>query len=209
MLHHLRNLTKVGHHIYSQRIVGFPPPGPAPHMPREEQNFFEDQLIACHSYVEFGSGGSTVMASRLGVATTSVESDAYYARVVASQLQGGAVKQIISSLGLSMAWGMPAFPRPKLALRYVSAPWVAKDFPDFILVDGRYRVACVLMAAQEAFLRKSNAIVMFDDYFGRPAYIEAEKHLGAPDKVGRAAIFQVGSQQIATEAIHRWLLDPI
>jgi len=102
-------------------------------MPPEEVDFFKEQIAHSRAYVEFGSGGSTVLASSLGVSTISVESDGHYARAVASQLTSNSVTQIVSSLGLAMEWGMPAFPRVSLARRYVMAPWFSPQFPDFVL----------------------------------------------------------------------------
>jgi hypothetical protein len=208
LLHYLLNLKKVAAHAYRQRSGGFPPPGPVPHMPPEEVEFFKTHISQCKSYVEFGSGGSTVLASILGVPTISVESDGHYARAVASQLTGNSVIQIVSSLGLAMEWGMPAFPRVRLARRYVMAPWILPEFPDFVLVDGRYRVACALAAARRASAARAKTLLMLDDYFGRPFYSEVEQHLGSPRRVGRAAIFEIGAQEVPKEAVERWLQDP-
>lgn len=208
MLHYLLKLKKVAAHAYRQRFGGFPLPGPVPHMPPEEVEFFKTHISQCKSYLEFGSGGSTVLASNLNVPTISVESDSYYARAVASQLTGNSVTQIISSLGLAMDWGMPAFPRVRLARRYVMAPWISPEFPDFVLVDGRYRVACALETARRASAARAKTLLMFDDYFGRPFYSEVELHLGSPRRVGRAAVFEIGAKGVSTEAVERWLRDP-
>lgn len=164
-MRYLSSLPKVAIHAYRQRVVGFPPPGSVPYMPPEEVEFFKAQIAQSRSYVEFGSGGSTVLASILGVPTISVESDSVYARAVASQLIGDSVTQIVSSLGLAMEWGMPAFPRVRLARRYVMAPWITSHFPEFVLVDGRYRVACALASAMRASAAGAKAVLMFDDYF--------------------------------------------
>lgn len=209
MLHNFVKLQKVAGHYYQQRLVGFPTPGPLPHMPPEAIDFFTEQLIKSRKYVEFGSGGSTVLASTLSIATTSVESDAYYAKAVAAQLIGDSVKQIIASLGPSMAWGMPAFPRAKLARRYVMAPWGEHEFADFILVDGRYRVACALASAKQTYDLGLSAVLMFDDYLDREVYHAVEEFLGQPIFVSRAAVFQIGSQLVPAAAIEHWLRDPI
>lgn len=208
LLRFLINSALVLRHMYQQRAVGFPPPGGVPYMPPEEVAFFTKTLEHCRGYVEFGSGGSTVYASRLGVPTISVENDAFYARSVKSQLTGHSVIQVVTSLGPSMAWGMPAFPRVKLARRYVMAPWTSENFPDFVLVDGRYRVACALTTAHEAFRRGVRVTLMFDDYVERPSYHPVEELLGQPPLIGRAAVFAVGEQHVPIEEIERWLRDP-
>lgn len=208
MFQYARNTALVLAHAYQQRIVGFPPPGFTPYMPVDEVEFFKEQLSHCRHYVEFGTGGSTVYASLQGVQTISVENDAFYARTVTSQLAGSSVTQIVASLGPSMAWGMPAFPRVKLARRYVMAPWNLETFPDFILVDGRYRAACALAASCMAHKQGARAVIMFDDYIDRPGYHVVEEFLGHPQYVGRAAIFSVGKQDVPMEVMERWLHDP-
>lgn len=208
MIRYALNAGRAFRHAYQQRIVGLPLPGPMPHMPTDEVEFFKEQMAHCHFYVEFGSGGSTVYASRLGVRTISVENDSLYARSVTSQLAGNSVTQIIASLGPSMAWGMPAFPRVKLARRYVMAPWNADTFPDFVLIDGRYRAACALATSQMAYSRSARALLMFDDYVDRPSYHVVEEYLGPPRYVGRAAIFSVGENDVPAQVIERWLQDP-
>ena len=111
-------------------------------------------------------------------------------------------------MGLIGEWGMPVFPNFNKALAYVDAPWGGESFPQFILVDGRYRVACALESARRANMASAAAVLMFDDYAARPFYHEVEKHLGAPELVGRAAIFQIGSQNVEKKAVDQWLTDP-
>ena len=47
-------------------------------------------------------------------------------------------------------WGVPVFPDVEKARSYVTAPWDDKPFPQFIPVDGGYRVACALESARRA-----------------------------------------------------------
>lgn len=67
MFQRLANGIRVLSHVYQQRVVGFQPPGPMPYMPADEVEFFKERMAHCRQYVEFGSGGSTVYASKLGV----------------------------------------------------------------------------------------------------------------------------------------------
>lgn len=194
--------------LYAQRTQALLPPDEEPHMPPAESARFRREISKAQRYMEYGSGGSTVYASRLGIPTISVENDKFYARAVATKLHGGAVTQIVADTGITVEWGMPLFPNPAKALGYVTAPWDTGRFPDFILVDGRYRVACALESARRAKASNSTAILMFDDYATRPFYHAVEQFLGQPEIVGRAAIFQLGSQKVPTAAVLKWLANP-
>lgn len=165
------------------------------------------ELGQASSYVEFGSGGSTVCADRAGIPTTSVENDRFYARAVASKLTSGHVRQIVVNNGITREWGFPIFPTKAKSRAYVSAPFNGRDFPDFILVDGRYRVACALESARQSAARKKSAVLMFDDYSTRPQYSRAEEFLGKPDMAGRAAVFTLGRSNIPIQAIEDSLTD--
>ena len=68
---------------------------------------FKQELSRCKQYVEFGSGGTTVLADHLGVPSVSVESDRFYARAVASRLSSGSVRQVVVDLGFTGQWGAP------------------------------------------------------------------------------------------------------
>ena len=165
---------------------------------------FEEKLGEAKFYLEFGTGGSTVMAAKLQVPTLSVESDKRFARRMARFLgPESSAKIIFVDIGLTTAWGRPAFERPtprRIAKwsRYSAAAWnsiSANQFPDFVLIDGRFRRACALEVARRTVAARRMATVLFDDYFGpgRSHYKAVEKHLGPPRKIGRAALFEISS----------------
>lgn len=208
MFDRIQNFFRLLYFLYIQRIKGLTPPGDEPYMPDAEVARFKDEISKARLYVEFGSGGSTVYASRLGIETISVENDPYYARVVAKRLQNGSVKQIIVQMGITGEWGIPIYPNAHRAHAYVAAPWNDESFPQFILVDGRYRVACALESARRAYLGGCKATLMFDDYVDRVYYHEIEKLLGKPEIIGRAAIFVIGKEKVLETDVERWLLDP-
>lgn len=205
LIRDIRGLIKF---IYFQRYKGFPSPGDEPYMPPEEVAFFKDKIGKAQHYVEFGSGGSTVYASSIGVRTVSVENDKFYARAVAKKLHGMTVTQIVVGMGITREWGMPLFPSARKARRYVTAPWGAERFPDLILVDGRYRVACALESARRAHAANATTVLMFDDYSTRSYYHVVEAFLGPPQIVGRAAIFHIGTQSVPPAIVEKWLEDP-
>lgn len=193
--------------LYVQRVQGFDPPGDEPFMDPPGVERFKRELVKAAAYVEFGSGGTTVLADKAGIPSVSVESDRFYARAVAARLTGGNVRQVVVDLGLTREWGTPIFSTPAKAMKYVSAPFGDGPFPDFVLVDGRYRVACALEAARRAQLAGRGATLMFDDYGLRSHYHAVEQFLGTPDMVGRAAFFRIGERPIPQEAVAGFLHD--
>jgi hypothetical protein len=195
------------HFLYVQRIKGFDPPS-APELDEETLERLTAELKRCKAYLEFGSGGSTMIADRLGVPTVSIESDRFFARTISSALKGTTVSVVPVYIGFTGEWGWPLLKRPtpsRIARwrRYVETGF-ERSSPDLILIDGRFRVACGLEAAR----RTNGATVIVDDYFNRPHYRSMESYLGPPERVGRAAIFKSGNKKIPAEAISKAVTDP-
>lgn len=203
----VRKLIDLAKFLHLQRIKGFPPPGDEPFMDPPGVERFRAEALRARSYVEFGSGGSTVFVDRTGIPAISVENDPFYARAVARRLRNGTVLQRIVRMGLTQAWGVPLFPDVQRARAYVTAPWDIAPFPDLVLVDGRYRVACALEAARRARAKGAAATLMFDDYATRPHYHPVEQHLGPPELAGRVAIFRIGTKAISPLDVAPWLND--
>ena len=202
--------------IAKQRLVGFGPPG-EPGLDDETTALFFELLEKSKSYLEFGSGGTTLAAARFGVPTVSVEADRFFARAVRKALPPGAkVKVIDIDLGVTKEWSTPLFVRvtPKRIARwrrYVEAPFERLEplfpFPDFVLVDGRFRRACALKVAREASLHNARVSLLVDDYFtpGREHYADVEHWLGSPRRHGRGALFEIeaGSSGPPEDAIRQ------
>lgn len=149
--------------------------------------------------LEYGSGGSTVVAAELpGKRLFSVESDEDWARMMRGWFaenppaQGTEVDVIWSDVGPTKEWGFPRNARGwQRYARYPLQVWGLPEFvqPDVVLVDGRFRTGCVLAAA----LRTARPItLLFDDYTPRKHYHRVEEFIGAPRLViGRMAEFEV------------------
>ena len=176
-------------------------------MDSERADRFKQELARARSYLEYGSGATTVLADRAGIEAVSVENDRFYAKAVAAELDGDRVRQIVVSTGLTREWGFALFPTIRKARAYVDAPFPSEQFPDFILVDGRYRLACALACARRANLAGQSATLMFDDYVLRTEYHSVEDYLGVPELAGRAAIFRIGSRSVPLPAIEEALRD--
>jgi hypothetical protein len=203
----LSRLGELARFWYLQRVRGFSPPG-APELDGETLDRLTQELRRCTSYLEFGSGGSTLLADRLGVRTVTIESDRFYARTVASALTGDTVTIVPVDVGITAEWGWPVFKRPTDSRigrwrRYVSSGF-DRTSPDLVLVDGRFRVACALETAR----RTDGAVLIVDDYLGRQGYRTLERYLGAPERVGRAAVFRTNKQPIPDDVVSNAIRDP-
>lgn len=193
-----------------QRRGGLSPPS-HPEFDPETLARFQIELARASSYLEYGSGGSTLLVDRVGIPAVSVESDRFYAEKVRSVLKPDTLVQLaVPPMGLTKQWGMPIFEASRKGAGYVNAPFeiLKGAFPDFVLVDGRYRAACILEVARRAISTDSSATVILDDYIDRPHYHTVERLLGAPQLTGRSAVFRVGRQAVSTDDVSAHISDP-
>lgn len=167
-------------------------------LPEAEAEYLKAAYSRAGCILEYGSGGSTVVAARLGhVQLFSVESDADWAR----NLQGWIAREGIGAratiwhqdIGRTREWGHPAQYRRADALRYyryANEPWtrLGGHRPDIVLIDGRFRIGCFIATA--ANIRKPTRI-LFDDYANRPHYSFVEQIAPLVERVGRMAIFDL------------------
>ncbi len=162
---------------------------------------FKKAIEGSRIYLEYGSGGSTVLASRFVQKLFCVESDAWFLRAVERKLHAsGSVSEnhfLHANIGLTEFWGKPAFTnysagRVRRWSRYPQLPWkylkTAGVVPDLILIDGRFRVACMMECL--IHLKDQSAIICFDDYFDRESYTIVERYADMVDRAGRMAIFR-------------------
>lgn len=146
--------------------------------------------------LEYGSGGSTLMASDMtDKRIYTVESD----RVWIDKLHAWYVGHPPASMpllhhadiGPTRNWGYPTDESTfRLWPGYAQGIWDHRDFlaPDVVLVDGRFRLACLLTVALRT---KKPLTVLVDDYIDRPSYHEAEMMFGPPEMIGRMARFDL------------------
>lgn len=167
-------------------------------LPEPEAEALRAAYGAADTILEYGSGGSTVMAAEMpGKHITSVESDRGWARMMRDWFranppaQGSAVEVIWSNIGPTRDWGHPAddsawrnFPDYPLKV------WRRAGFrhPDVVLVDGRFRIGCALATA---FSITRPVTLLFDDYTKRRWFAKVEEFLGVPHIIGRMAAFEV------------------
>ena len=144
--------------------------------------------------LEYGSGGSTILASQLkGKLVFSVESDKKWFDNLLPEIVSGnsEVKLIYENIGPTAKWGYPA--DPTKWKRYINYPlnvWEHPDFvdPDLVLIDGRFRTACFITVL--LFCNKPTTI-LFDDYKERKFYSKIEEFTQPIEFIESMARFEV------------------
>jgi hypothetical protein len=137
------------------------------------------------NYLEFGTGGSTLMAVQRGNTVVSVESDPVWAAGVrahceiAEAIAAGRVTILHADVGPVGEFGHP---RGRNHIdhwnSYLYLPWNEWSkrgaAPDLVYVDGRFRVACcmsVIMALGQKFASGTMPLVLMHDITDdRPFY---------------------------------------
>ncbi len=169
-----------------------------PHFEAEGFELLQRRVRDARVYLEYGAGGSTILAAQLGAKEIhTVESDKSFLEAVRQRVTesrpDARIFPYYVDIGPTKRWGMPT--DPTCATRwpqYCLAPWqgllAAGSQPDLVLVDGRFRVACFLASMMFA---GPGAVVLFDDYFNRENYHLVEKHFAPTSRAGRMAEFIV------------------
>ncbi|HXG80991.1 MAG TPA: hypothetical protein VNJ05_04245 [Sphingomicrobium sp.] len=185
-------------------LHGEPMVGNSPHLDEGALAGWRELVSRSSVYLEYGSGGSTVEAAKSVDHLISVESDPRYLAAVERRVASAAgatatFHPLHADIGITTAWGRPLVERKSAARlgrwrRYSEAPWPLFErlglVPDFIFVDGRFRVACVF----ESFLRlpaDAECRFMLDDYEPRKDEYGAILAFAAEVKAaGRALTFR-------------------
>lgn len=173
-----------------------------PHMRKAAIDFLQERLKAARCYVEYGSGGSTRMAVRMKVPVVfSVESDLVFAEAVKLSVAadiaevGASTRFELLAVDIGSRhrrWGYPDgmeyVPHwPEYPFRLWDAIGAAGLAPDLILVDGRFRVACILASLVRA---APGTTLLVDDYGDRKEWYGAvERHVQPERIVGGMAVF--------------------
>jgi hypothetical protein len=168
-----------------------------PFMPERNVAALADGLLTARCYLEYGSGGSTVFAAKTGVASiVSVESDCAWRDRVAAKLSANCSNRlhlIHVDIGPTKRLGYPRGAAFRAKFRnYPLAGWrlceEADLSPDLVLIDGRFRLACVLATLLHA---KPGCRVLLDDYKWRRRYHRVEEFAKPSRMIGRMAEFMV------------------
>ena len=180
-------------------------------LPAEESAALAQAYAGAGVILEYGSGGSTVMAGALpGKHVVSVESDAAWATGMRAWFAANPplspVRLHHADIGPTRDWGYPDDLRShRKWAAYPVEIWDEPGFvaPDVVLIDGRFRLACFLTV----LLRSPHPVtVLWDDYADRPHYHRAETLAAPLAMVGRMARFQITPHPLPPGAL-RLLAD--
>jgi hypothetical protein len=144
-----------------------------PNMSGEEAALFLSFVRNSRDYVEFGTGGSTVVASKhVKNSILSVDSSRDWLDRVSLACDSSQTKPqlMFIDIGPIGHWGFPVDGSTRSRWPdYHSTIWNTPHSADADLyfVDGRFRVACF---AQVVLHCKPNAIIGIHDFSSRPAY---------------------------------------
>jgi hypothetical protein len=180
-------------------------------MPPAESAALRDAYAGARVIVEYGSGGSTVLAGERPEGTVfSVESDALWladmARWFAVHPPKSRVELHHADIGPTRAWGFPKGRKARDSWPdYALSVWDRPDFitPDLVLVDGRFRLACMLTTL---YAITGPTILLVDDYIDRVPYHRFESLVGAPMLIGRMARFDITPQPLPERDLG-WIAD--
>ena len=213
--------------LLKQRFVGFEVPS-SPHFDSDEATaWFITKLKGSRKYLEYGTGGSTYLAAKLGVNFIAVESDPHFLKSLRKKIvRDGFAKASgqtyhYANIGLTGYWGYPlrswraSAKRLERFRRYSDPPpecFEGGTLPDLVLVDGRFRVACALKALRMLQHERGWTIVI-DDYVTRPQYkaiadfAEIERYVGGRIAVLNAPKAAINQEQLEI-AISRYETAP-
>lgn len=168
-----------------------------PRMTPAETRMFQDLLGTAGYYLEYGSGGSTLAAVKSRVKhIVSMETDrAWLDRLKENQEIGAAIKASRLTfrhidVGPVGEWGIP---RGETKLRswpqYASDPFLSTELNfDIILVDGRFRMHCLLAIVNCA---TPDTRVLLHDYHYRHAYTLADKYFDTLERVESSILLKI------------------
>ena len=199
-------------HVNADHPVLAPTTGLDPRVSRQFPLTFPDEVSAfmreaygeARAIIEYGSGGSTVLAAEMGVPCLSVESDADWAAALNAELEerfsGDQSAQAVHvDIGPTKKWGYPT--NRTGAARYWRYPLEIWDTGlsetiDTVLIDGRMRKACFVATLLNI---KCETRVLFDDYGDRRKYHHVERFAQPKRMIGRMAEFVVSPGIVTTE----------
>ncbi len=185
----------------------------APAMSDAEQALLRAAATGATAMLEFGCGGSTGLLLEVGERLLSLDSDAAWLARVAASLPGavsaGRLLQHHADIGPLGDWGWPLRPPTALdGLAYWAAPWSVMPAPDFVLVDGRFRIACALAAHARL---APGGLLAIHDFWNRRVYQDGlagfYEAVGSADTMALLQPRAVAPEQLAA-ALERHAADP-
>ena len=180
----------------------------APFMSVAEQGLFKKCLSSATQYFEFGSGGSTVWAVEQGLDVYGVESDKKWIDALVNQL-GDKCRIDFADIGPTGDWGYPTSNRFKNKFPDYSAAILNHETEfDLILIDGRFRVACLFSSIIYLLTKHSNpesVTIFIHDFWNRQdTYSPVLDYLEEVHSAESAGTFKIKSGLKLTSVKAMW-----
>lgn len=161
--------------------------------------------------LEYGSGGSTVVAAELpDKVVFSVESSAEWLADMRRYFDEYPARSELhlhyADVGPTKEWGKPA--NDKKFHQWPGYPlsvWDLPKFlhPDLVLIDGRFRAACFLTCL---FKSTKPMTILWDDYADRKFYHRVEELVKPAEMIGRMARFEIVPMAVPVDRL-AWVVD--
>lgn len=145
-----------------------------PHLDNYDKEMFYRYLNKINVYFEYGSGGSTYQASiRENIKTIyTVESDAEWVEKLKKTIINPNITYIFNEMDAHGDFGIPGknatnIQKINYSNHMRNLTKEEQNNIDFVLIDGRFRVACCLKCYD---IIKDSCLIAFDDFINRPYY---------------------------------------
>lgn len=158
-----------------------------PHLANADLVVFKKYLKNATTYFEFGSGGSTHLASSYPNIKKiyTVESDSQWLDRVKNNIKSNNIQYFYADLNTKPnSWGNPGPHCSDSQKRAYSECILQLKEPeqkniDLVMIDGRFRVACCLKSLKAI---SKDCVVCFDDFLNREKYHVVLKYFDVIEK---------------------------
>lgn len=167
-------------------------------MTAKELALLQSAIRSSDNYLEFGAGNSTCMAVEAENIRniTVVESDSVFWKdqmltmpSVEKAYETKRLKLILVDIGVTTHWGYPVDTScMNQWAMYHSFAFQLDASYDLILVDGRFRVACILNACLSC---AEGAQILIHDFFNRPIYWVVRPFLKLEEQADTMGLFSI------------------
>ena len=171
-------------------------------------SFFLNKLKKSKFYFEYGSGSSTLVASELNKKFISIELDKKYYLELKKKIKNDQVK--FFNIGPVGEFSYPIFKLKKKIINYINSidSYLSnEDYPDLILIDGRFRIACCLNILKHIQKKSLKVLILLDDYEKRESYKILNKFFKIKS-IGRMAILKPLKKRVSDKTFNEYLYDP-
>lgn len=171
-------------------------------------SFFLGKLKRSKFYFEYGSGSSTLAANDFNKKFISIELDKKYYFEIKKRIKNDQVK--FFNIGPVGEFSYPILKLKKKIVSYINSINTYlnnKDYPDLILVDGRFRIACCLNILRHVQKKSLKVLILLDDYEKRESYKILNKFFKIR-RIGRMAILSALKKKVSDKIYNEYLYDP-